>query len=220
VPSVFEVAGVEVARIIIPYEVMGLGETCMVNESSASGGFVPGALKDGFVRILGRVKRMKNYRDGMGHHDNVIDFILAEVEELEADLEVVARGIGIDLDMEAKNIREIESSLAGFIAKTFNVPEDQSFGIAHNFLIAEPDKPASSEAIAVSKAIVTVDVLYEQNDRSSWTRTIDIWHLINKKPMRFTADVIIPRDELPPDVREQSISLSQTKFKIRLYPSE
>jgi hypothetical protein len=192
----------------------------MNGQGSGGSGFQSGALKDGFVRILGRIQRIKSFRDGNSSHDNLADFILHEIGDLEADLELLAKSVGLDLDMEAKNIREIEALVTRFVAKTFQLSDEESLSIARNLLTVKPSEPISTSSANVREAVVTIDARYEQNDPSTWTRSVDVWYLSDKKPKCYTADSVIPRDELPPAVREQSITSAQKKFSIRLYPSE
>lgn len=181
------------------------------------------SLKEDFARFLGRIQRVRKVINGDIALSEIPDFIIRELGEVEFEIQSLAQKIGLDIDMEAKNIREIEAVLAQFIAKNYGDSTEQALHIARHLMTQNQDKEVlltdAAESAAL-KAIVTVDVQYKRIDKSSWLRSINIWHLSGGKPARYNAEISIPRDELPPAVREQSLITDQDEFHIRIFPQE
>lgn len=180
-------------------------------------------LQEGFVRINDRIERFRGLINGGHGVSEIPDFIIREIAELETDLQFVADKLGLDIDMEAKNNREIESVLTKFMANNYGASTEQATQIARHLMTVSQsieELPTGTVESAALKAIMTVDVQYKRIDKSSWLRSINIWHLRSDKPARYNAEASIPRDELPPAVREQSLTTGNSEFHIRIFPQE
>ena len=171
------------------------------------------------------VELFDRIRQGFEEMKKLAPEIATILDKVENDLINLGEILGLELDMEARNMREIEATVATFIVGRFAANSERARTLAHSLLTmpalgisTSPDEDDLTKM--VRKDILSIEVQYKLVDSGTWQRTVLVWHQREGKPVRYTAETALPRDELPPEVRKQSLASGRSEFILPIYPFE
>ncbi len=183
------------------------------NDSSISD-----VIKDGF-------KEFRSLLEKKGNQNLVNSF-----EKLLSGLLQHAPFLGeiFESDSERGEKRAVYSIIADFFKEKFELTEREALALTYQLcgegdpeLLNElGDSRVPSELIAAAKdKVVSIKVEYQEVERPSvWRRTVDIYYQKEGKPHRYRASAELSWDDLPGDVREDTIRSGVSTVSFTLFP--